>query len=300
MPSPQSAYRCETPEPSCLSSDTLHNALHTALLGDNAASDDIITRACRHHLKTTGGLLRARLAFSTARALEIPSTTALTLALIPELLHNASLIHDDVQDRDETRRGHPSLWKAFSAEVALCVGDLHISAAYGCAGALQNYPNILAELITCTHAGVTRTIHGQAQDLAGSAGCELTTYLSMARDKTAPLIGLSLELPLRTGGHHAALPWAAKAVDAFAIAYQIADDIDDIERDALRPGSDNLVHRLAADHPDDALDRAVQMAMHYLDQAETMARQLPGDSGLPLRHETHRLGQRLSTSRDTQ
>ena len=61
--------------------------------------------AASYHLRTGGNRVRAQLALHAGRALGLGVSDAVTLATTCELLHNASLIHDDLQDLDEVRRG---------------------------------------------------------------------------------------------------------------------------------------------------------------------------------------------------
>ena len=63
-------------------------------------------------------------------ALGLSEPDVLCLAASAELLHNASLVHDDLQDQDGMRRGAPAVWKKYGSNVAICTGDLMLSAAY--------------------------------------------------------------------------------------------------------------------------------------------------------------------------
>ena len=78
--------------------------------------------------QTGGGRVRAKLGLEAAEILNLDDPGRLACACGPELLHNASLVHDDLQDRDETRRGHPAVWRRFGPAAAISIGDLMISA----------------------------------------------------------------------------------------------------------------------------------------------------------------------------
>jgi len=88
-------------------------------------------RAARYHLEAGGQRVRARLALHACEALGVVGDQAVRLAACVELLHNASLVHDDLQDKEKLRRGLPTVCAAFGPDVALCTGDLLLSAAYG-------------------------------------------------------------------------------------------------------------------------------------------------------------------------
>ncbi|MCA9571733.1 MAG: polyprenyl synthetase family protein, partial [Myxococcales bacterium] len=78
----------------------------------------------REHLATGGKRLRARLALATMQALGGDRREAVPWAAAAEMLHNATLVHDDLQDGDAVRRGHPAVWARHGANQAINVGDL--------------------------------------------------------------------------------------------------------------------------------------------------------------------------------
>ena len=76
------------------------------------------------HLNTGGKRLRARLALTAARALGQPRDRWLEWAAAVELMHNATLIHDDIQDGDRLRRGKETTWVRYGVPQAINAGDL--------------------------------------------------------------------------------------------------------------------------------------------------------------------------------
>ena len=68
-------------------------------------------------------MLRAKMAMHGADALQIDQNAAIRWAAAIEVLHNASLVHDDICDEDSKRRGKTSLWKEFGVPAAVCTGD---------------------------------------------------------------------------------------------------------------------------------------------------------------------------------
>ena len=87
------------------------------LAGDRAR--DPGARMVREHLDTGGKRLRARLAIAACQALGGRAEDAIDWAAAVELLHNASLVHDDIQDGDRTRRGKPALWARYGPAQAI-------------------------------------------------------------------------------------------------------------------------------------------------------------------------------------
>src|SRR6056297_2071568 len=91
--------------------------------------------ALDHHFAAAGGFGRARLALDASEALGLDRSIAISLAVACELLHNASLVHDDLQDRDELRRGQLAVWARFGEDVAISVGDFLLTRAFEVAAA---------------------------------------------------------------------------------------------------------------------------------------------------------------------
>ncbi len=262
-----------------------------ALLG---TARDSATSAARLHLQAGGSRVRARLALSAASALHLSAGTTLAIATACELLHNASLVHDDIQDAADCRRGQPSLWVTHGSDIAICAGDLLISAAYGALAGAD--PKRLASLLRHTHAQVSAVIAGQAADLAARAKpvTTLDAYESVAGAKSGPLLALPLELALLAADLDHALPVAGDAARLFAVAYQMADDLDDMALD-LAAGEPNIVGvlRHCADHPcprEAARDLA---RIRYLAAADR-ARTLPGGAGVALARQAEKRAEALA------
>ena len=154
----------------------------------------------------------------------------LILASIVELLHNASLIHDDIQDGEETRRNQPTVWKQFGVNIAICAGDLLISMAYG-VSAGYSQPKLLPKLISVIQAKTTSAIEGQSKDIdyKNSPDISIQDYIQIATQKSGSLLNLPIELALIAAERNAFIELARKASTHFAIGYQMADDLDDLD-----------------------------------------------------------------------
>ncbi|WP_077530937.1 polyprenyl synthetase family protein [Vreelandella utahensis] len=190
------------------------------------------TEAASYQNSTTGSLLRARLALASGHTFQCSNQYRVAAAAACELIHNASLVHDDLSDGDEHRRGKPSVWKQFGSEVALCTGDLLLCTAFGVAADLtdpQESSSLVRQLTTMT----SRTIVGQSREVASShqrAHPNFRDYLYTTAAKTVPLI----ELPLITGAVAAGAEADVQSrmgrlANAIGLAYQIIDDLDDLE-----------------------------------------------------------------------
>ncbi len=249
-------------------------------------------KAAAHHLSAGGARVRARLALHAGRALGRPESEAIAIAAACELLHNASLVHDDLQDRDEQRRGQDAVWRKYGDAVAICVGDLLLSAAYGALGAAGAGA---ASLSVRMHRRIAEVIHGQCADLAlqGGAKTTLENYERVASAKSAPLLVLPLELALTLAGRDDAVAAATAAGSLFAIGYQIADDLEDASQDAMHQEL-NIVSVLAASGEAEPHERARELAIRRFRQAHAAAAALPSGSGELLAAQASQRVERLS------
>ncbi|MDY7575449.1 polyprenyl synthetase family protein [Actimicrobium sp. CCI2.3] len=250
--------------------------------------------ALSHHLDSGGQRVRARLALHAGRALNLSDDDAVTIAVTVELLHNASLIHDDLQDRDLQRRGCATLWSAFGENVAICAGDLLLSAAYGNLCRFSDSKK-LPQLLAQVHAATASAVHGQCADLSGQA-CDIALYEKIAAAKSGALLALPLELVLIATGQENYLAVARQAADAFAVGYQIVDDIDDIDKDRGSDGQPDGLNAcliLAAGHGGYAHMVARQLALARFEQATQSASWLPHGAGVLLASLAQRLSAQL-------
>lgn len=235
--------------------------------------------AALEHVSSPGKQVRARLALHGARGLGLDLRSAVAIAAASELIHNASLVHDDIQDGSDLRRGHSTLWARHGRDIAICAGDLMISAAYA-ALAQVGGPHA-SRALTRMHERISQVIYGQVSDLAARDAASITffQYRTIAVDKSAPLLGLPLELTLIHAGRLDCLVQAERAADAFALAYQMADDLEDVESD-MSNGSLNAVVIFAREMPIERARALVRrLANRTFRQASRLACSLPSDSG---------------------
>ncbi|MEO5823072.1 MAG: polyprenyl synthetase family protein [Vicinamibacteraceae bacterium] len=153
-------------------------------------------------------------------------------AVAVECFHKASLIHDDIEDQDQTRYGEAALHEAYGVAVALNVGDYLLGEGYRLLAELDAPAEAKVEMLRAAAAGHRTLTEGQGMELLWTRAPKVLTSLQVLdifRRKTAP----AFEVALRVGG---ALAGAsedvrdvfAKYSEALGIAYQIRDDIDDL------------------------------------------------------------------------
>ena len=254
-------------------------------------------KAAAYHLSAGGSRVRALLALDAARALARPDREAIAIAAACELLHNASLVHDDLQDRDVHRRGRDAVWRRYGDAAAICAGDLLLSAAYA---AMATTGATASLLITRMHHRVSAVIGGQCEDIAlqGSTLSSLETYEHVARAKSGPLLVLPIELALVLAGCEDAVATAVEAGSLFAVGYQITDDLDDVQRDAVS-GELNIVAVLAASGETRPQACARDLAICRFRQAHAVAIALPAGCGALLAAHALRRSAALSATLET-
>nr|WP_297348440.1 polyprenyl synthetase family protein [uncultured Glaciecola sp.] len=228
------------------------------------------------HLASGGSRTRAKLCIDAGTALELPTPSIIALAGAVELLHNASLVHDDLQDQEITRRGRDAIWKRYGKAHAICAGDAMISAAFASLAHVGSVPALPALLIHM-HEAVAMTVRGQSRDVDAHNNITEQEYEDIAAMKSGPLIRLTLELPLLMAGCDQYISNAEFALSRFSIAYQILDDLDDWQQDAQRSQL-NLVNLIASKSSiQEAVKISQNRAQYLLKQCEKELTLLPAN-----------------------
>ena len=235
--------------------------------------------AIRYQYRTPGSEARAALCLSASLALGLTDESAVRLAASVETLHNASLIQDDLQDRDALRRGKTAIWKQFGPDIAINATDLLIATAFELVASASS--GSAHRLVSTMSRAIARTLQGQTKDLDAGRGLNVEQAIAVAKEKSGPLFSLSLELPLVLSGHFYFLSMAREAGAAFGIGYQIFDDMHDCTRDRESGNLSNLA--LLAGSSDDSellsMESAEDLAHHYLQEAASGAAALPDGCG---------------------
>lgn len=178
-----------------------------------------------------GKRLRPLLCLMACEAVGGEVEQALPAAAALEILHNFSLVHDDIEDGDETRRHRPTVWKIWGVPQAINVGDAMFSLAFA---AIQRLParrvtpqTTLAALRIFTETCVALT-EGQHLDMSFEQRSQVfvAEYLRMIQGKTAALIGASVAIGGLIGGAAAGADESLRRFgQLIGLAFQIQDDI---------------------------------------------------------------------------
>ena len=154
--------------------------------------EPFISKWLKHHNDSKGKWMRARLALVSGGLLGLSSQTYIKWAVVCELIHSASLLHDDICDEDSMRRGKKSLWKEFGIPAALCTGDYLIAESFSKLTEIEKgwHQNILLKLLSCS---VKEIIFGQSLDVSmDHLSLNREQYRKIAIEKTAPFIALPI------------------------------------------------------------------------------------------------------------
>lgn len=197
-------------------------ALVEQTLTDATRAPGRLGQAAAYLIERPGKRVRARLAIDLADSLQIPPEQGIALAAAVELLHNASLVLDDVQDNDEMRRGRASIWRTFGRSQAINLGTFLIAQSTALAARLPEISPLFAATLREATAGQSAELDFQ------TATPSLPAYEKMAEAKTGALFAL----PAQSVATLARLPddLAATIGSSFArlgAAYQIQDDLAD-------------------------------------------------------------------------
>lgn len=169
-----------------------------------------------------------------------------------EVLHNFSLVHDDIEDRSPTRRGRPTVWSIWGEPQAINAGDglfslahqiwLHAPLADAC-------PAAFVAILRSIERATMTLCEGQFLDMSAEGNLDLSSaaYLRMIGSKTASLVGESTWIAARLATDDEPTLAAARAFGVeLGLAFQIRDDLLGIwgdERETGKSASSDLATR---------------------------------------------------------
>ncbi len=178
--------------------------------------------------RSSGKRIRALLLFALGKILNCEEEPLIKLGAAVELIHSASLYHDDIIDEAEERRGLKSAHLVFGTDQAVILGDLLYIKAISIATQFKNM----------------RVIEAMAEEVEGMISGEMDESLNLFREdlseedyfriingKTARLFSLSASLPAILKGDQRAERKSKELGEKFGMAFQILDDVADIVLD---------------------------------------------------------------------
>ncbi|HHP7233779.1 MAG TPA: polyprenyl synthetase family protein [Desulfobacterales bacterium] len=215
----------------------------TDLIRQYTVAPGLIGDAADHHLASGGKRFRPLFALAVGLAVNADPRSLLHLAAAVEMLHNASLVHDDLQDKDELRRGRQAVWRRFGPETAVNLGDYFIAGTYSVLARMPTPGPVVAQLVALFADSTRQVIAGQSAELAATRRLEIgpEDYRDIARGKSGVLMALPVVGALRIAKvDPARIEDAREAMLWLGVAYQIQDDLADLFglKDGRPPGVD--------------------------------------------------------------
>ena len=187
---------------------------------------DTLAEAARHHFTSPGKRTRSQLLFAATPHIQNIQALVHAAAAI-ELIHEASIVHDDIQDKTNRRRGLPTVWRKFGADAALLLGDHLVAAAFRSIAEAPDIDDIKGTLIVALSESVSRAASGQHLQLTNQTCSDVEAfYVNVAVNKTGALLALPLQFASLFNQQVATGALAARRCgEQLGLAYQILDDL---------------------------------------------------------------------------
>ena len=194
------------------------------------SSNPLLNQVLEHVLQTSGKKMRPMLVLLSAKLFGKVTEEAMHAAVALELLHNASLVHDDVVDESDERRGKPSVNAAFSNKLAVLSGDFMLATG-------------LLEVDKTKNLKIMEIVFGLGRDLADGEILQLhnnaseehsyEVYFDVIRKKTAVLFEACASIgAISAGASDAEAEMMRQFGEYIGLCFQIKDDIFDYIADS--------------------------------------------------------------------
>src|SRR5438552_4121353 len=214
---PQDIYQLVAPELALVEEE---------LLGYTRSEIKPIAEIGGYLLNAGGKRLRPALLLLTAKMLGPVTPTAVRLAAVVEFIHNATLVHDDIIDAADTRRGRPSANSHWGNSMTVLAGDWLYMRSFALALGEKNL-DVLNTLIDITQ----KMVEGELLQLTYLGRSEVTEQqlLDIVERKTAYLFSGCTKLPaIAAGMNHGSAERLAEIGKSFGMAFQLVDDLLDL------------------------------------------------------------------------
>jgi len=185
----------------------------------------LLNNVTHYIVKRKGKLMRPMFVFLSARMLHPVNESTYRAASLIELLHTATLVHDDVVDDSNMRRGFFSLNAIWKNKIAVLIGDYLLST-----GLQLSVNNNEFELLRIVSKAVQKMSEGELLQMEKARKMDIdeATYFKIINYKTAALISACCEAgAISVGASTQQLEWMRQFGEAVGIAFQIKDDLFD-------------------------------------------------------------------------
>ncbi|MBI4552094.1 MAG: polyprenyl synthetase family protein [Candidatus Latescibacteria bacterium] len=191
---------------------------------------DVIDQIADHLIRAKGKRLRPALVLLSAATHGQPRQDAIRVAAIVELIHTATLVHDDVVDEATVRRGLPSLNSIWDNHVSVLLGDYLLAKALTLILLLDS-----RDMMLTISRSTERLSKGELLQANQGADPDITEaeYFEIIGDKTASLVSAGCEIgAFLTSGSKDVAACFRQYGESLGLAFQIADDLLDFVGDA--------------------------------------------------------------------
>lgn len=188
-------------------------------------------------VKSGGKRLRPFLVLASAKAVGAKFSDVYNAAMAVELLHNFTLVHDDIMDNAEKRRGKPTIHKIYDESTAILTGDN--LTAYSYKSLLKDCKNNCVEVVNTFTQGIIEVCEGQSFDelFEIKNNVSISDYKKMIFKKTASLSGMCCSIGAQLGrGSKEEVKSLFSYGKNLGMAFQIKDDFLDIFGDEKKFG----------------------------------------------------------------
>lgn len=202
---------------------TLTETLHT--------NSPLMNEVIQTYLASKGKQIRPILVLLCAKLFGSVSRESIDAAASLELLHNASLIHDDVVDESQKRRGLPTINQLYDNRIAVLTGDYFVSCALACSVRTNRM-----EIVSTLGVLGRELARGEIDQLSNARNHRLdeSAYFDVIRRKTASLFYACMRVgALSAGADVAAVDRLSRFGEKLGLCFQIKDDIFDYYEDKV-------------------------------------------------------------------
>lgn len=197
-------------------------AINAAIQKEIDALPALVRPVAGHVMEAGGKRLRPMLTILFARALDFRGDNLHTLASSLEFLHSATLMHDDILDNADLRRGKPSAHTRFGITPTILAGDVLLALANEIVARTD-----IPALTSCISRAIMQTATGEIMEIAAirNAGTTRSEYIEIITGKTAYLIQSACEFGVIAAGGSERVRSAARDFGLnLGIAFQLVDD----------------------------------------------------------------------------
>lgn len=189
----------------------------------------LLYNAAGHLIVNGGKRLRPFMVMKSSQILKGKDTDALPAAAAVEMIHNFTLVHDDIMDNDEMRHGVPTVHNKFGMPIAILAGDVLFSKAYQLISTSSLSPEISSKLVARLAKACVDVCEGQLLDIGMASSKKIPSeaeYIKMIGKKTAALFDVSCSMgAICANGKSKDIKNLSSFGKNLGIAFQITDDL---------------------------------------------------------------------------